>query len=296
MRLISVLVLATAFAVCFAGSASAAGNTLYVSPVGVVGPGLDCTFPTTNSINTAVTLATPGDTIVVCDGVYHEQVVVNKSLTLAGSGNAIIEPTALAGDQDAVTVSGALTSVTMSGFIVSGPGPGGCASIQAGVRVRDGATLDLSFSQVRDIRDVGNNSPYTFSGCQNGEGIRVGARGGIGGPGHATIDNVVVTHYQKNGITVSGTDTTARITNTTVTGFGANDLIAQNGIQVSAGAAATISTSTIRDNDYTPKSFVACGLLWFDANGLNDDTNVYLNNERDKCGFNGRGGSYEGAP
>ncbi len=41
---------------------------------------------------------------------------------------------------------------------------------------------------------------------------------------------------------------------------------------------------------------MACGLLWFDAAGVNDDTNVYLANERDKCGFNGRGGTYEGAP
>ena len=282
-------------AVCFAGSASAAGSTFYVAPGAPAGFNLNCSFPATNSITAALTLATAGDTIVVCDGVYHEQIVVNKSVTLAGSGNAIIQPTALTGDQDAVTVTGATTSATMYGFTVSGPGPGGCGSIQAGVRVRDGATLDLSLSQIRDIRDVGNNTPYPFSGCQNGEGIRVGARGGVGGPGHATIDNVVVTHYQKNGITISGADTTARVTNTTVTGFGANTLIAQNGIQVSAGAAATISTSTIRDNDYTPKSFVACGLLWFDAAGVNDDTNVYLNNERDKCGFNGRGGSYEGA-
>jgi hypothetical protein len=43
---------------------------------------------------------------------------------------------------------------------------------------------------------------------------------------------------------------------------------------VSGGAAATVSTSTIRDNDYTPNSFFACSLLIFDANGVNDDTNV----------------------
>lgn len=290
MRHISVLVLAAAFAVCFAGNASAAGNTFYVSQT-LAG----CGVPNFNSINAALGFATDGDTIVVCDGVYAEQVVVDKSVTLAGSGNAIIRPPAvLTNAGDLVTITNG-ASVIMSGFTVSGPGPGGCASIQAGIRVNGEATLDLSNTTVRDIRDVGNNAPYPFSGCQNGEGIRVGSRGGVGGAGHATIDNVIVTHYQKNGITISGTGTTARVTNTTVTGFGANTLIAQNGIQVSAGAAATISTSTIRDNDYTPKSTVACGLLWFDAAGVNDDTNVYLNNERDKCGFNGRGGTYEGA-
>ena len=294
MRFICACAAALAVAICSVGNAAAAGSIIYVAPNNVVGPGLNCAFPDTGSINAAVLMAPAGGTIVVCDGVYHEQVVVNKSVTLAGSGNAIIQPTTLGNDQDAVTFTGATTSATMSGFIVSGPGPGGCASIQAGIRVRDGATLDLSNTTVRDIRDAATGQ-YVFSGCQNGEGIRVGARGGVGGPGHATIDNVIVTHYQKNGITISGDGTTARVTNTTVTGFGANDLIAQNGIQVSGGAAATISTSTMRDNDYTPKSFVACGLLIFDANGVNDDTNVYLNNEKDKCTAQGRGGTYEGA-
>jgi hypothetical protein len=294
MRLITAVAVLVASVCVFAGSASAAGSVIYVAPNAPT-LGLNCGFPDTNSINAAILMAPSGGTIIVCDGVYNEQVVVNKSVTLAGSGNAIIQPTTLLNDQDAVTVTGATTSATMSGFIVSGPGPGGCASIQAGIRVRDGATLDLSNTTVRDIRDVGNGSPYPFSGCQNGEGIRVGARGGVGGPGHATIDNVIVTHYQKNGITISGAGTNARVTNTTVTGFGANDLIAQNGVQVSGGAAATISTSTIRDNDYTPNSFFACGLLIFDANGVNDDTNVYLNNEKDKCTANGRGGTYDGA-
>jgi pectin methylesterase-like acyl-CoA thioesterase len=130
-----------------------------------IGVGLNCTIPDTNSINAAILMAPSGGTIIVCDGVYNEQVVVNKSVTLAGSGNAIIQPTTLLNDQDAVTVTGATTS----------------------------------------------------------------------------------------------------------------------------------ATSTIRDNDYTPNSFFACGLLIFDANGVNDDTNVYLNNEKDTCTANGRGGTYDGA-
>jgi hypothetical protein len=75
---------------------------------------------------------------------------------------------------------------------------------------------------------------------------------------------------------------------------GQTAVIAQNGVQVSRGAAATVSTSTIRDNWYTPKTFVACGLLVFSANGVNDANNTYLNNEKDKCG-GGRGGTYEGS-
>ena len=112
--------------------------------------------------------------------------------------------------------------------------------------------------------------------------------------GHVTIDNVIVADYQKNGIVVAGAGSTGKITNTTVTGNGPTDVIAQNGIEVVDGAAATISTSTIRDHAYTPKGTVSCGLLVIAAGGVNDDTNVYLNNEKDKCVVNGRGGTYVG--
>jgi hypothetical protein len=222
-------------------------------------------------------------------------VTVDRSVTLAGSGNSIIQaPAALAADADGkrnVVEVNKGASARMSGFTVAGPGSSGCGSIDTGIAVLRNATLNLSTTTVRDLRDD------PFSGCQNGEGIRVGTpRFSTTGTsvGHATIDNVIVTDYQKNGLTLDGTNTTAKITNTTVTGNGPTTVIAQNGIQVSRGAAATISTSTLRDNNYTPKGVTACGLLIFNAGGVNDANNVYLNNERDKCTVTGRGGTFEG--
>jgi hypothetical protein len=157
--------------------------------------------------------------------------------------------------------------------------------------VLGGANLDLSSTTIRDIRD------NPLSGCQNGEGIRVGTPRYATTPdvGHATIDNVTTVDYQKNGIVVAGTGSTGKITNTTVTGNGQTPLIAENGIEVVDGAAATISTSTIRDNFYTGIQKVkACGLLIISANGVNDSNNVYLNDQQNKCTVNGRGGTYEG--
>jgi hypothetical protein len=293
----------TAFAVlvcagALVGSASAA-NVFYVSTQALpLGPaGGSCTLPNFNTIQGAVLAAAPGDTIIVCDGVYFEQVTIDRDLTLFGSGNSVIAPPAgpLADAKDLVTVTLA-AKVAMSGFVVSGPGPGLCGSIGAGVRVDGGATLDLSYSTIRDIRD---NDPATssFSGCQNGEGIRVGPRGGDNaGPGHATIDYVTALDYQKNGFTISGAGSTANIMNSTVRGAGPTTVIAQNGIQVSFGASATINTSTVRDHDYTPNTYFACGLLIVDAAGVNDDQNVYLDNEKDKCTALGRGGTTEGLP
>jgi hypothetical protein len=273
-----------------AGTASAAATTRYVSPTppAVLPPGTSCAVPGYNTIQAAVNASSAGDVIVVCPGTYPEQVTVGNSVTLTGSGNAIIQaPPTLPPAGDVVTVNNG-ASVTMFGFTVAGPGPSGCGSIGAGIAVLGNASLDLSNTAVRDIRD------NPFSGCQNGEGIRVG-RASTGNVGHATIDKVIVTGYQKNGITVDNAGSTGKITNTTVTGHGPTAVIAQNGIQVSRGAAATISTSTIRDHNYTPKSFVACGLLIFNAAGVNDANNVYLNNEKDKCTANGRGGTFEGS-
>jgi hypothetical protein len=272
----------------YAGGAGAAGPVLYVSAP--VSP--PCGVPNFNSIQVAVATAPAGSTIVVCSGVYDEQVTIDHSLTLAGSGNAIIQPAVLSGDLNVVDVTGPTTSVVMSGFTVAGPGPGGCNSIHTGVYVNGGASLDLSNTTVRDIRDT------PLSGCQNGEGIRVGTARGSSTPdtGHATIDHVNVTGYQKNGIVVAGSGSTGKITNTTVTGQGQTPAIGENGVEVVDGAAATLSTTTMRDNFYTGTQNVkACGLLIIAAGGVNDDkTDVYLNDQQNKCTVNGRGGTFQG--
>src|SRR5260370_28677428 len=46
-----------------------------------------------HSIQNAVNAARPGDTIHVCKGRYPEQVVVRKSVTLAGADGAVLVPT-----------------------------------------------------------------------------------------------------------------------------------------------------------------------------------------------------------
>lgn len=278
---------------------ASASSTIYVSPspAGSALLGTSCALPNYNTIQAAVTASSNGDTIVVCSGVYTEQVSISaKNLTLQGSNATIQAPAVLVSDEEGkknVVEVDDSSNVTMSGFVVAGPGPSGCGSIDTGIAVLGGSSLDLSFSTVENIRD------NPFSGCQNGEGIRVGTPRYATTPdiGHATIDNVIVTGYQKNGIVIAGstlTDrSTGKITNSTTTGAGKTTVIAQNGVEVVNGAAATVTTNIIRDDYYTPKGTTACGILVISAGGFQQSQNTFQGDEQNKCVVSGTGGTFK---
>ncbi len=213
----------------------------------VVNPNNPPTY-TTGGIQDGVDFAAAGDTVEAVAGTYTEQVTVNKSLSLqgAGAGSSIIKaPGVLVGDangsMNVVTITGGSVNVELSGVTVSGPGPSGCGSINIGIFVRDGANANIHDNAISDIRDE------PLSGCQNGQGVWVG-RNLFSTTGTATITNNVITGYQKGGIVVDRTGSSATITGNTVTGVGATPSIAQNGIQVSRGAVASLSGNTISGN------------------------------------------------
>jgi len=135
------------------------------------------------------------------------------------------------------------------------------------------------------IHDIGE-SP--LNGSQHGVGVEY-ANGATG-----TLSGTTITNYQKNGVVIDGTGTSVTALNNTVTGQGQIDYIAQNGIQVSGGASALIRGNTVSGNWYTPKSFVACGLLFFDAGGVKQQGNTLFGNEINLCNV-GRGGGNSSA-
>jgi parallel beta-helix repeat protein len=200
----------------------------------------DCSFKT---IKHATDTAVAGDTINVHAGTYSEQVNVSKNLTLTGDGagsTTIQAPSTLTADADGkmnlVEFRGGISD-TMSGFTVSGPGPSGCNSISTGIAALGGASLNVSATNVTSIRDS------TLSGCQNGEGIRVGTPRDSGTPsvGSLTASHVQVTDFQKNGVVVAGPGSTGTISDTTITGAGATATIAQNGLEIIGGALGTVN-------------------------------------------------------
>jgi predicted extracellular nuclease len=146
----------------------------------------------------------------------------------------------------------------------------------------DGAAGSITNSHAVDI----NQGP---SGCQEGNGIEVrNAPFDTSGPDLAvTISGNVVTGYQKTGILANGS-VVATILSNTVTGAGPIGYIAQNGVQVAFGGSGLVKANTISGNSYTGPD-LACGILFFDADGVKQQANILFGNERDICNF-GRGG------
>ena len=146
----------------------------------------------------------------------------------------------------------------------------------------DGAAGSITNSDAVDINQGA-------SGCQEGNGIEVrNAPFDTSGPDLAvTISGNVVTGYQKTGILANGS-VVATILSNTVTGAGPIGYIAQNGVQVGFGGSGLVKANTISGNSYTGPD-LACGILFFDADGVKQQANILFGNERDVCNF-GRGG------
>lgn len=196
------------------------------------------------TIQSAIDDANAGDIIQVLRGNYHEQITINKELTLIGSGSdstIITSPPSLTprlGKTSIVEIYDAAV-VSMTGFTVNGPG--GCPNW--GIAVIGGASLDLSFTTIGHIHDT------SISGCSVDRGTAII----VGLPsenqfGDAKISNVTITDYSSHAIAIMGNNSTARILENSITGYGEPDGIGQVGVLVYGGAAARIRGNRISNN------------------------------------------------
>src|SRR5580700_2160268 len=94
---------------CIAACSAASAATLIVGPGGVSGP--RCPSPKYSLIQAAVSAASPGDTVFICPGIYAEQVVINKALTVTGPSS---HPGADFSDPDDVIIAPIITATTAS--------------------------------------------------------------------------------------------------------------------------------------------------------------------------------------
>jgi parallel beta-helix repeat protein len=106
---------------------------------------------------------------------------------------------------------------------------------------------------------------------------------------NVNMSSVVVSNYDKNGITCDDPGTSCVIAAATVTGIGPTGLIAQNGIQAYNAKKADIGDSTVTNNSYTGGGAdnQATGLLILDVGTLaathntvsKNDINIFLGSD-----------------
>jgi hypothetical protein len=144
------------------------------------------------------------------------------------------------------------------------------------------------------ISQIGN---IPFDGSQHGVGILYttekdpyAPHGDASGTAKGTISGNTLFEYQKGGITVRGAGASATIERNTVTGRGEIESIAQNGIQVSFGASATVAGNSVSGHSYKPDTNEACGVLFYNVGKVKvkqvQKANNLFGNEVDVCAVN----------
>jgi hypothetical protein len=318
----TVLCAVAALSLAATAACASAANLWVSSSTTVSSPHTSCIHPGYSTIQSAIEAAAANSTIHVCPGTYTEQLTITEPLKLlsadaAGSAKVVLPATpvvsttacdaaSLAGlkelaeeqrkkeeeargepvpegnpqpDQDAVSICTTGT-VGITGLTLEPKWAGNtCNDSLYGILVGGGATLDASNVSI----DGGGAFP--INGCQGGVAIQVGmAWASPVEVGHAKLSHDSVSEYQKNGITVDGAGSIAKITTTTVTGAGATPETAQNGIQVSNGAKATITSSTVSGNECDNSTcgadafndYQATGVLFYGAARGSQVTNSTL--------------------
>lgn len=232
-----------------------------------------------SSIQAAVDAAQNGDTILIANGDYTEQVRLDGKgdITLraeTAGGVTIHAPVSTVqtgtDPQTGRAIHAVVTAHNSTGIVVQGIVVDGDSHAN-GIAVSGGDFVGIAFLDasglidgvtVREMRDplVDAN---TVSGNQRGQGIL--ASSSSGAPTSIEIANSTVQEFQKTGIIARNVDIYAH--DNTVHGFGPQTIIAQNGIVLTAGATGEISHNTVDGLGFVPTSNTVVGVLVFNSDG-----------------------------
>ncbi|MGD9675610.1 MAG: right-handed parallel beta-helix repeat-containing protein, partial [Candidatus Bipolaricaulia bacterium] len=217
------------------------------------------------TIGLAITGVADDGTIYVAEGTWQEQVVLStdKSLIGSGSGTVIESPVTLtqffstgATKNYPIIYIHDAESASVRDLIVDGLGRGNSNYRFIGIGFYNaGGTVDGV--EIRNIR----NTP--FSGAQHGVGLY--AYNVDGTPRGLVISSSTIRDFQKNAMAIMGTGLTVTVTGNVIVGAGPTTVTAQNGVQLSSGAAGTIQDNSISGIWYTGAGWAASSILIFDA-------------------------------
>ena len=248
------------------------------------------------TIQAAVDAADANDVILVRGGNYAEQVQVEGSgkdgltiMAATGETVTVTPPASLEKTADSPTTGRDLVSlisvegadnVTIKGIMVDGQQRGGDLSDAPDNGTLVGISYLNSDGGVIDgVTVTGIRESDSMFGMQRGVGIyvlNIDPDGGAPTPGASAdlnsieIKNSTIVDFQKGGIAVANAD--VDIHDNTITGIGATDWTAQNGIQVS-GSTGSITGNTVTGIGYTGSVSGSTDILTFNNRDLIIDGN-----------------------
>lgn len=263
------------------GAHTLAAATAYV---GSCGPAKATTYAT---IQQAVNSVPAGSTIYVCPGTYPEQVTITKNLNLVGvqtgtNDSAVITSPAAGVVENtydlymppSIPVAAQLLveraqSVNISNITVDGSNNliTGCAPDLRGIYYQNAS------GTLTGVATRNQTLAPALNGCQSGEGIFVQSGYGSSGRATVTVQGASVHSFQKNGVTGDGSETCLTVLASYISGQGPTTGAAENGIQVSDGAAGTIIGNTVIDDIWAPDTSAdsgdaASGILIYASEGV----------------------------
>jgi Ca2+-binding RTX toxin-like protein len=252
------------------------------------------------TIQAAVNAASDGDTILVAAGTYVEQVVIDShnNLTIKAATGAsvtiqapadLVETARSSSDREihaVVTVKDS-QNIVLQNVDIDGHGAGNTVDEGGGAgqanfygvfyRNSSGSLLGVDVTGVRD--------PYPGGTAPGGEPTVSGAQRGVG----VVVDNDFLQAFTMTGGSISDFQKNAtvfnrailNVTGVTITGGGAQDVMAQNGIQV-LNSTGTISGNTITGIGYAgPADAYSGGILAFSNTDLDIQNNVITGSNDD---------------
>ena len=226
------------------------------------------------TIQEAITAAENGDTILVAAGEYQEQLVIDgKDITIKDAGNGDV--TILSPDDDNLEVNATdanssrpnkvavvtITNgadVTLEGVTVDGNDQGDITGLSSydfiGIYVLNSDAV-IDDVEVTGIRETVSGE---LSGNQRNHAIVATSHdlghGGNGDDHTVTIQNSVISDFQKTGIFANGPDLTINILDNEIQGT-QTEFATQNGIQIGSSGAFAGTTAHIEGNTITDIGF-----------------------------------------
>jgi hypothetical protein len=230
------------------------------------------------NIQGAVDAALTGDSVLVSNETYEEQVEISKDIILLGesmAGTIIKSPLTLtkyyttsANNYPIVYVHD-IDTPEISNFTVDGAGRGNGNYRFQGFGFRN-AGGTVSGCIIKDISET------PINGMQHGVGIYAYADNGTARTLNVTGNTIY--GFQKNGTAFNGQNLTAIADNNIITGAGAVNFIAQNCLQIGFGATGSLVNNIVSNVSYTPSTDVSCGMLLYQSGGTIQTLNNTISN------------------